>query len=93
LLVPHPLEQILGTQEGGRVKEQRLQHPELLDRQIEQAPIAAHGSPQRVKLDPCGAQDPASCGGAPPGQRADAQHQLREVERLAEIIVRTKAQT
>jgi hypothetical protein len=43
--------------------------------------------PQRIELDAGRAQRPGPRGGAAPGERADAQDQLGEVEGLGQVVV------
>ena len=82
----------LGAEEGGRGAEERLEDRELLDRKVQLPPIAGGRAPQRVKLDPGRAQDPAPGGRLAAREGADARDQLGEMERLGQVIVGTQAQ-
>ena len=92
VLVPDLFEQVLGAEEGRAGAQQGLQQGELLDRQVELPAVAGGGAAERVELDAGRAQRPGARGGPAAGQRADAQDQLGEVERLGEVVVGAQRQ-
>ena len=92
MLVPDLLEQGFGAEEGGAGAQQRLEHAELLDRQVQRAPVPDGCAPQRVELEAGRLQHPGPGRGLPAGQGADAQHQLGEVEGLGQVVIGAQAQ-
>ena len=72
VLVPGLFEQALGAEEGRRGADERFEDRELLDRKVQLPPIAGGRAPQRVKLDPGRAQDPAPGGRLAARERTDA---------------------
>src|SRR5258708_39409876 len=84
VLVPYLLQQVLGAEEAGPGPEQRLEYPEFLGRQVKLPPVTGDRAPQRIELDPGRAQDPGPRGGLAPGEGADAQDELGEVEWLGQ---------
>src|SRR6266699_5156862 len=87
LLIPDLLEEGFRAQEGRAGAQQRLEHAELLDRQVELAPVPDGRAPQRVELDSRRLQDASPRRGLPAGQGADAQDEFGEVERLGQVVI------
>jgi len=93
VLVPHLLQQVLGAQKSRARPQQRLEHAEFLDRQIELLAVAADGTPHLVEFDPADPQRPAARRGLTPGQGPDPENKLGKVERLGEIVVRAQLES
>src|SRR5580704_15553289 len=92
LLVPDLLEEGFGAEEGGAGAQQRLEHAELLDRQVQRAPVPDGCAAQRVELETARLQDAGPGRGLPAGQGADAQDEFGEVKRLGQVVIGAQAQ-
>lgn len=85
--VPGPLQQLLRA-DGPTVRlQQQLEHRELLRREVQLPPVPRGRTPYGVEPDAVPFQLRRDRAGAAAAQRPDAGHQLRELERLAQVVV------
>src|SRR5690606_9346804 len=87
VLVPHPFQQLLGADHRATRGQQHLQHPELLAGQLDLPPRTTHRSAGRVELQLVGHQQRWLRGRGTATERADPSGQLRERERLGQVVV------
>src|SRR5208282_6687553 len=69
VFVPGLSQQVLGAESGGCSRHERLEHGELLGRNLDLAPVAGDYAVQGIELNPGHAQDAGPCRGLAAGQR------------------------
>ena len=89
-VVPGALEQLLGRDHGAVGRQQDLQDGELLDAQLELAPVAPDGPPAGVEIQVAVDEDRRQRRLCAAGERPDPRDELGERERLGKIIVRAE---
>ena len=92
VFVPHPFQQLLGADHRAVGGHQHLQHTEFLAGQRDQLPVPAGPAPGPVKSQLTAVQHRRG-GRCPAAEGIDPRDQLREVERLGQVVIRAEVQS
>jgi hypothetical protein len=93
VLVPHPRQQLLGRQDGAVGAQQFGQHGELAVAQRDRPVAAANLPPGQVDAQVTAPDHRGQGGPGAPYQRVHPRRQLREGERLGQVVVGAQAQS
>jgi hypothetical protein len=93
VFVPDVAEQVGRAEVGRRDAEECFQHAELLEREVEQAPIAADRAGHGVELNAGDTEAVALGAGFAAGEGPDTEDELRKVEGFDEVVVGAEAET
>jgi hypothetical protein len=87
VLIPHPLEQLLGRDGGPVGGHQRLEHGELLAGQLDLLSVAGQLPASRIELELLVLEHGRAAGPGPPRQSVDTGHQLGKAEGLGQVVI------
>ena len=87
VLIPRALEQVFGAHDSAAGGHEHIEHRELLARESDVAPVAVHLTTKAVEPDAGDLDDRRRPRCRATAERAHAQHQLAQRERLGQVVV------
>src|ERR1039457_6749201 len=92
VLVPDLFQEVFCAERRRRASHEPLKPGELFGRQFALASVSGYLPAEGVELDARRAQDAGMRGGLAPGQAADPEDELWEVERLGQVVIGPEAE-
>jgi len=95
VVTPHQAHQLRPAEHDSRVLGEHTEQVELAFGQVDSVSADVGTAPRQVDLQGSDADDACRgrCAGCPPQQRAQPRHQLAQLERLGQVVVRASLQS